>query len=606
MGVQDKLMAKKRNYNTSKLPLEGDLSKFALPHTPEKFSKNEASYLRPFFSNIDRPIFAIHGLPEEVIGALSSRYSRATKSLRRMFLDEYVGPIINPENQKDWSSMKKKAKNEAYKTRDKFKSWIVHINETGGIDDIVNVQRGRKFFDKWLAQYGDDSIAEMGGVHLSIEGASNIAINEVEAKRIGISPLEKSSRYVQFWEKRPDGNYQYIIPGELKGTREERIYREAMDELFALYANIADPYKEYIKDRYPMGDDETERSFENSRSAKRFDDIRDFLPFATQTSVALSGNGRAFEDLINRLAAHPIGEIRWLAQQITLELQSVVPSFVTRPMTKRGAEMQLYRANMEAVRKESSSALYDKRESKYPRWVNLIDHTPDPEVEVLSTFLFKITDLSLDAIKKQVAKMSSKKRRALFESIFSERDFGSSESKRQEVRFRKVPRAFENALFLFDVYGRGGDFRDLHRHRQMTQERQKFTTRWGYDLEKDVLDSPFIDEIASVLEKTNKAFRKISKINPYIAQYIVPFGFVQHWYMNITAREIFWMIEIRTGPQGREHYRQICQDIAKKASEVAPNLFAGLMTDWGSYSLSRRESEKKIDKKLLKLKKLGS
>jgi thymidylate synthase ThyX len=597
-------MSSERRYNTESLPLTENLEKFAVPYMPEKFAREEKEYLKPFFTNVDKPIFAAHNLPEEVLGAISSRYSRATKGVRRIFLDEYIGPIINPESQKDWETLSQKDKNKAQETRDNFKEWIAHMNETGGIDEVVNVQRGRKFFDKWLAEYGDDSIAEMGGVHLFIEGMSNIVVNEIEAKRIGISPIEKSSRYVQFWEKRSDGKYQYVVPGELKGTPEEKLYTEAMDSLFDIYANIAQPYLDYIKEIYPKDEDETDRSFEGSRSAKRFDDIRDLLPFATQTSVALHGNGRAFEDLVNRLAAHPIGEVRWTGQQIEKELSQVVPSFVTRPMTPRGAEIQLYRQNLEVTRQELADKVEKEPSLKFPRWSNIETWDPNAEVEVLASFMLRGSKLSIGELRKEVGKWSARQRREAFDAIFAERDFDKDpKPERQELRFRKVPRAFENAEYLISLWARGGDFRDLHRHRQATQERQRFSVQWGYDLEQEVLSSPFEKQIVAALEKAAKASEAIAKKNPDIAQYAVPFGYVQHWYMNLSAREIYWMAELRTGPQGREHYRQVVQDMVRKVTVFAPNLFAGIKTDWGSYALSRRESEKKIEKKLESLEK---
>jgi thymidylate synthase ThyX len=181
--------------------------------------------------------------------------------LRRLFLKEYVGPIIHPEEQKNWIELTEKERKEAIHTRDLFLFVIERLNKGESVESVVNVQRGRKFFDTWLAQYGDDSIAELGGIHLCIEGASNIAVKEMQDKRIGISPLEKSTRYVQFWEKRHDGNYQYIIPGELKGTKIEDEYKKAMDLLFDTYSKLAEPYFNYIKQLYPKGDDETDRSF---------------------------------------------------------------------------------------------------------------------------------------------------------------------------------------------------------------------------------------------------------------------------------------------------------------------------------------------------------
>lgn len=594
-----------RVYTFDTLPAEEDLSAYAIPYTPEEFTKEEISYLKPFFSNIDKPVFVAQHLPEEVIGALSSRYSRATQSLRRLFLKEYIDPIVHPEKQKMWLEWTEKERKEAIRTRDVFLQVIERLNKGEGIDAVVNLQRGRKFFDTWLAQYGDDSIAEMGNVHVCIEGASIIAIKEFQDKRIGISPIEKSTRYVQFWEKRTDGEYQYVIPAELKGTPLEKEYKDAMDMLFATYIAMAEPHLAYIKQKYPKGDDETDKSFENSRSAKRFDDIRDILPFSHQSNFAMSGNGRAFEDVINRCLTHPIGEVRWWGQMVCNELEKVVPSFVRRPKTPRGATVQLYRHNMKILRDELVKE-YIKTEppSRQVRWVKLLSHTPDADLLVLASFLYPSADeTSLVDIYKTVKKLGVRKRKEILERIIAERKMQNPDALRQEVRFRKVPRAFENAHFLFDIWGRGSGYKDLQRHRMVTQDRQLFSCDWGFDLEKDILSSPVRKDFEKAMKQVEKVYQKIAKKSKYIAQYTVPYAYVQHWYMNFTAREIYWLVELRTGPQGNPHYREISQQIGLQAQTASPTLFSGLMIDMNDYSLARRESEKKIDKKLQSLKK---
>jgi hypothetical protein len=57
----------------------------------ENFTADERQVLSAFFTNVDRPVFAVINLPEVVKGALFARYSRSAKSLRRLFLDEFLG-----------------------------------------------------------------------------------------------------------------------------------------------------------------------------------------------------------------------------------------------------------------------------------------------------------------------------------------------------------------------------------------------------------------------------------------------------------------------------------------------------------------------------------
>jgi hypothetical protein len=62
-------------------------------YTPEDFTPDEADVLRRYFTNLDSPVFALVNLPEVVKGALFARYSRSPKSLRRLFLDEFLGDL---------------------------------------------------------------------------------------------------------------------------------------------------------------------------------------------------------------------------------------------------------------------------------------------------------------------------------------------------------------------------------------------------------------------------------------------------------------------------------------------------------------------------------
>ena len=62
-------------------------------YVAEEFDDSEADVLRRYFTNLDQPVFALVNLPEVVKGALFARYSRSSKSLRRLFLDEFVGDL---------------------------------------------------------------------------------------------------------------------------------------------------------------------------------------------------------------------------------------------------------------------------------------------------------------------------------------------------------------------------------------------------------------------------------------------------------------------------------------------------------------------------------
>ena len=143
---------------------------------PSSFTPEEQSRLTPFFTNLDGDIFGLK-LPQEVAGALFSRYSRSAKNLRRVFLEEFVGNL-------DASGQ-----------------------TVQGREDEASLKKAREFYDRVLIGYGDDSVAQLGGAHLACENISNVAANLLEDARIGMSPLEKSTRYVRFDRKDAAGRY---------------------------------------------------------------------------------------------------------------------------------------------------------------------------------------------------------------------------------------------------------------------------------------------------------------------------------------------------------------------------------------------------------------
>src|SRR5467141_3765384 len=198
--------------------------------SPE-FNPAEAAVLARYFTNLDRPIFALRNLPEVVKGALFSRYSRTEKSLRRVLLDEFIN---EPDS-----------------------GFQAVTSTSGGSDDMVAVGRAEEFYERVLVGYGDDSVAELAGAHVAVERTSTLAAKALEDSRIGISPLEKSTRYVRFDRPGPDGRYLYYRGPELAHPD----YEPAADALFAVYSGMVEPVTEAIRQRFPLDEGETDRAW---------------------------------------------------------------------------------------------------------------------------------------------------------------------------------------------------------------------------------------------------------------------------------------------------------------------------------------------------------
>ena len=552
----------------------------------EKFTKEEAYFISPFFTNLDRNVFAAKYLPSEVLGALASRYSRSIKGVRRLFYDEYIKPILEP----DLEGLDKKSIREAEAMKRGLLVFVDFLHKHGGWEAVVNSKRARDFFKRWLAGFGDDSIAQMAGGHIFFENISIVATKILEDFRIGLAPLEKSTRYVKF-DQKVVGRWLYKVEPDLAKSKYGKEYLKIMNMLFRKYANSFEPLSKYLRKKFPRQSDQTERAYVETIKAKACDILRLYLPAATLTNVGFFGVGQAFDYLLTKCLVHPLWEIRQLAKDTEKELRQIIPSLVYKASSSLGKMHQKYLKGTEKELEELSEKIIGRQVSKEPleSGVDLVEWDADAEDKIISTLLYKYSKLSFRELKEKVGKLTQKEKLAIILKAIAKRKF----------RQHKLVRAFENTYYKFDVVANLGMYRDLHRHRMLTQERQRFTTELGFDVPRELslakLDTVYVDAAKTV----DKFYRKVSRNFPDQAQYAVMLGHRIRWYQWENLRELAWEAELRTGPQGHPDYRRIEHLKVKAVERIHPALVKTLkFVDWKQYDLARRESEKIIDKNL--------
>src|SRR3989338_8478180 len=322
--------------------------------SPEKFTKVEAYYISPFFTNLDQNVFAAKYLPSEVLGALTSRYSRSTKGVRRLFYDEYIKPILEP----DLTGTDKQSTREAERMKKELTSFVEYLHIHGGWETVVNSRRARDFFKKWLAAYGDDSIAQMAGAHIFFENISIVATKVLEDFRIGLAPLEKSTRYVLF-DQKIAGRWPYFLEPDLINSKYHQEYIRTMNMLFTRYADSIEPLSRYLKKLFVQETDQTDRAYRETLKAKTCDVLRVYLPAATLTNVGFFGVGQSLEYMLTKCFAHPLAEIRILAKAAQIELNKIIPSLVDRASSPRGKIYQRYVAVTEKTLERMTNKLLD-------------------------------------------------------------------------------------------------------------------------------------------------------------------------------------------------------------------------------------------------------
>src|SRR3954469_5214539 len=323
------------------------------PYVVEQWTDQEADVLRRYFTNLDGPVFALVNLPEVVKGALFARYSRSHKSLRRLFLDEFVGDL-----------------------------------DTEGdstIDATVGVKRAEALYEKVFTEYGDDSVAQLGGVHLACEQSSNLLTKVLEWGRL-MSYLEQSTRYIAY-DTRIGGRYRFYrdpaVLGSPLGTR----YVGDMDRLFDTYAELVPLLADFFRDRFPKDPSDTDFVYRQAVRAKAFDALRGILPAASLSNVGIYGTGQGYEQLLLRMRAHPLPEARAYADLMLTELRKVIPSLLKRvDLDDRGVAWSTYLATTRAAMDEIAAELFppdDVTTDGAPQ-VRLLEFDPDAEIRLVT------------------------------------------------------------------------------------------------------------------------------------------------------------------------------------------------------------------------------
>ena len=261
------------------------------------------------------------------------------------------------------------------------------------------------------------------------------------------------------------------------------------------------------------------------------------------------------------------------------ELNQLIPSFVKR------AQINDYLVSTSGAAKALADIM-PAAPADVSDPVALIDYDRNAEEKIVAAILYPHARHPLQELRQIATRMSVEERRKILVENFAKR----------RHRRDKLSRAFENVYYTFDILGNLGLYRDLHRHRILTQERQEFTTVHSYDTPPEIEEAGFKSDFDHCMNQAAELYENIFRDLPIEAQYVVPFAYKIRWYMKMNLREAVHMIELRTMPQGHPDYRFICQEIWRKIQEVHPTLAeAGKFIDWKKYRLGRLQSEMRTE-----------
>ncbi|HVE75650.1 MAG TPA: FAD-dependent thymidylate synthase [Actinomycetota bacterium] len=528
----------------------------AHPYITEQFTPEEAATLSRYFTNSDRPVFALKNLPEIVKGALFARYSRTGKSLRRLFLDEF------------------------YKGEDSF-----------SLDEIGS-KKATELYDRIFIEFGDDSVAQLGGAHIAVEQGSNILTKVLEWGRLA-AYLEQSTRYVAYDDK-PGGRYRYYVESEIERSRFGQSYAAVMDKIFDLYSAAIPRAIAGYERRFPKSEADTDRVYRSTIRAKALDTLRGMLPASTVSNTGIFASGQAFEQMLLRMRGAALQEVRDVAEMMLRELNEVIPVFLQRvEQPNRGGAWTDYLRKTKSDIEDVANSMLMGVEPKPSGTVTLVDWDPDAEVKLITAMLYASSSLPESQLMEEVRAMSAGDRLRVVKAYTGDRS----------NRRHRPGRALERIYYRFDVLADYGAFRDLQRHRMLTIEWQDLTARHGYDAPPDLDELELRSTFEEAMGLSHGLWEQVAAEFPKQAQYAVCMAYRVRFSMQMNAREAMHLIELRSSPQGHRAYRQVAQEMHRQIKDTAGHAAVAEMmkfVDHSEVDLERLEAERRADRKRLR------
>ncbi len=423
--------------------------------------------------------------------------------------------------------------------------------------------KDEQLLQRVITAYGDDSVQQLAGIHLVVEGASNLLTKKLEWGRLA-SYLEQSTRYIYFDQKDAEGNYKYYTPEHFDSTT-KKMYRKSMDQIFDLYSDMVHKLTKYVQDKSTTPEKERDGAWKGATRAQACDAIRSVLPVSTKATVGIYASGQALENLIMNLMADELPEAKETGQKILDHGRKIVPMFLERAdKPDRGGANIAYRANTrKAVANLAEKYLPDNHASEAEP-VQLVTYWPKNEMDLVPDMLYEHSSLPLKQIEQVIAKWPVERKEEIFAAYMGER----------LNRRHKPGRALEKAHYSWDLVCDYGIFRDLQRHRMVDDlQWQLLTPRYGYETPKLVEESGLEDLFEECFELSLKLYSLLQKKGYALeAQYATLLGHRMRWKVTYNAREAFHLHELRTSPQGHPGYRKLIQQMHEKLAEVHPLL----------------------------------
>lgn len=412
----------------------------------------------------------------------------------------------------------------------------LHSRSIGGIRSHLKVlaEKGAEnFMSKFYVGYGHKSIGDMASITVFIEGVSMLAAKAIQDSRL-YNGQEASTRYIDFAKQ------AFIDP---VGTPASHTLLESMRTFYLHGLEVLPPF---LKTKYEKAESEPQGVYDKAILARAFDIMRSFLPASASTNLAWHGPVRVIGDRIPILRHHPLLEVRNIAHALEAALLKSHPNSFSN---KR------YESTEEYLEHAIPALMY--WHAKSPNTCTLTRDTVDRE------YLHQYREvLKNRPSKTELPKMLDDAGEISFEYIL---DFGS--------------------------------YRDIQRHRAVSQRLPLLTTEFGFE-------QWYLDEMPTELRiEAEKEVRRIAADitslaqSPEISQYYTPMGFLTANRITGSLPALTYLLELRSGSTVHPTLRALAQKMARQMEEKLADTGLVMHID---YSETRFDSKRGTQDILIK------
>ncbi|MBX6394620.1 MAG: FAD-dependent thymidylate synthase [Alicyclobacillaceae bacterium] len=495
--------------------------------------------LRKYVSNLDRRVYLIENLPEEVIAVVFAYVSRSPNSFR----DNLAKLLAGGELLDSAVSEKDPA--------------------------LAGAKRiARDFHERWVIGYGHSSVAEHAVVHVGIERISRLASAELELASRFNSFTEYSQRY-----QRPRRGDVYIPP-ELYGCPEalelyESFQNRAYETYEQLYAGLLDDFLR----RVPKGENETDRAYRSRLEKMAFEDARYALTLATLTNLGMTGNGRAIRDALVRLLSSPYAECRELARELEEEvakslptlLRHVEPSPYLLHVASRFSDVLQAKSSMgdSPVHGRRSEGL-TRREAPEVRWISIPDYR-EALVRLVTGLWVSFGAFSFEEARRRAETLTVREleehARAAWENL---------------AFYEHPHEAFRSIVYQVSLCVSEANWHQLLRHnRGASFVYGPPAGNSGWVIPPRIERAGLAEVLAAFQEKADEVWERMQELCPEAAPYCVTNAHRREVIMTVDLWELYHLINLRTSSEAQWDIRRVFEYILEELAACHPALVGG-------------------------------